>query len=40
MPIHDEKSHCEMFQQLHYMLTGIFGQSRKKAISFKNTSFF
>lgn len=28
----DEKSHYEMFQQLHYMLTGTFVQNPKKPI--------
>src|SRR5690625_5012899 len=28
----DEKSHYEMFQQLHYMLTGSFVQNPKKKL--------
>ncbi|MFD1927001.1 ferritin-like domain-containing protein [Sporosarcina siberiensis] len=28
----DEKSHYEMFQQLHYMLTGTFVQNPKKTL--------
>lgn len=28
----DEKSHYEMFQQLHYMLTGTFVQNPKKPL--------